>query len=51
MITKYVILDSKSELVVEVSSSEEAHQTVMLLKEQNPHLDYSVEEKQVSGVK
>jgi len=51
MITKYVVLDSKSELVVEVSSSEEAHQTVMLLKEQNPHLDYSVEEKQVSGVK
>ncbi len=51
MITKYVILDSKGELVVEVSSSEEAQYTIMLFKEQNPHSEYSIEEKQVSGVK
>jgi len=51
MITKYVIRNSNDDVIVEVDSLDEVHNTIMLLKEQNPHTEYSVDEKQVSSVK
>ena len=51
MITKYVIRNSVNEQVVEVDSANEAQEVIMLLKEQNPYTEYSIEEKQISSVK
>jgi len=51
MITKYVIRNSNDSQTIEVDNLDEVQNTIMLLKEQNPHIEYSVDEKQVSSVK
>lgn len=51
MITKYVILNSTNDETIEVDSQEEAYSSIMLLKERNPHIEYSVEKKEISSVK
>jgi len=51
MITKYVIRNSNNNEVVEVDSEAEAHEVIMLLKEQNPHTEYNIETREVSHVK
>jgi len=51
MITKYVVRNNINDETIEVDSMNEAQEVIMLLKEQNPHTEYSIEEKQISSVK
>ena len=51
MITKYVIRNSNDSQTIEVDNLDEVQNTIMLLKEQNPHIEYSVEKKEISSVK
>jgi hypothetical protein len=51
MITKYVVRNNINDEAIEVDSMSEAQEVIMLLKEQNPNTEYSVDEKQISSVK